>query len=261
MRLGESLRRRRKSGRPNPAQWLQGPTGRTAALAGGMAFLGLTLGYLFATRLLFPAPPPPGDLREVPDLRGLDVQEASERILGTDLVPDEIHGFHHPEADSGQVFAQAPLPGQLVRPEAGVELTVSLGAERSIVPDVVGLRRDWAVSLLEAQGFGVEADTVEAPEARGLVVAVDPEPGSGVDLPAQLVLSVSTGPALVAMPSLMGMTEEEAGDTLRALGLEVAEVERVFRFGRNRGVVVSQVPPADSLLAPGTEVRFSVGRR
>lgn len=240
--------------------WLERPAGRLAALAGVVTFVGLTVGYLFATRVLFPAPPPPGDLHEVPDVRGMNLQAASQRILESGLVPGDVRSVRHPEADSGRVVAQAPLPGQLAQPERDVQITVSLGPERSTVPDVVGLRREWAVSLLEAAGFRVQADTVEDPEPPGVVVSVDPEPGTGLTIPSDVRVEVSTGPPRVAMPAVLGMTEDQARDTLRALGLELAEVERVFRFGRDRGVVVSQTPPADSLLARGTAVRVSVGR-
>lgn len=261
MRMGESLRRRRRSGTGGPLDWLERPAGRLTVLAGVVTFLGLMVGYLFATRVLFPAPPPPGDLRTVPDVRGLAIQEASQRVLEDDLVPSEVRSVRHPEADSGRVIAQAPLPGQLARPESGVQLTVSLGPERSTVPDVVGLRREWAVSLLQAAGFSVEADTVEAPAPRGEVVAVTPDPGRALTVPSEVRITVSTGPPLVPMPALRGMTEREARDTLEALGLGVEDVEEVFRFGRDGGLVVSQSPPADSLLPPGSRVRLSLGRR
>lgn len=263
MRMGESLRRRRrrrgKGG--GPSEWLDGPMGRFAALAGVVAFVGVTVGYLFATRVLFPAPAPPGDLRTVPDVTGDDLQAASQRIVEGDLVPSEVRSVRHPEADSGRVVAQAPLPGQLARPGSGVLLTVSLGPERSTLPDVVGLRGEWAASLLEAAGFRVETDSAEDAEPRGLVVATEPEAGTELMMPSDVVVTVSTGPPLVAMPAVLGMTEEEARDTLRTLGFQIEEVEEVFRFGRDRGVVVGQVPPADSLLSPGTAVRLSVGRR
>lgn len=263
MQLGESLRRRRRSSGPGGGglpDWTAS-YGRLALVATGLALGGLLFGYLFATRMLFPAPPPPGEMQTVPDLGGLPAESAAESIREAGLAVGEIEQVRHPRADSGRVIAQAPLPGQLARPGTAVRVTVSQGPERAAVPDVEGLRREWAVNLLEAAGFRVEVDSIEADEPRGQVVALEPEPGTDVELPGDVLLTVSTGPRLVAMPVLRGMTEEEARDTLRTLGLEVAEVEEVFRFGRDRGIVVEQAPPADSLLEVGTTVRFSVGRR
>ena len=82
-----------------------------------------------------------------------------------------------------------------------------------------------------------------------------------VALPAQIQLTVSLGPPLVPMPSVLGMDEATARAAIDSLGLVVSEVKEVFRFGRDQGIVVEQEPPADSLLERGSAVRLSVGRR
>jgi serine/threonine-protein kinase len=226
-----------------------------------LAFAGALAGYLFATRALFPAPAPPSDLRTVPDLIGLASVEARARIVEADLLPAEIEFVHHPHADSGRVIAQAPLPEQLAEPRGSVRVTVSLGPERSVVPEVVGLRRTWALNVLQASGFVVEEDSAASREPRGVVVEVDPDAGSDLPIPGDVRITVSTGPPMVPMPAVVGMTEEEAADTLDALGLALDEVEEVFRFGRDQGIVVQQTPPADSLVQVGSAVRLGVGRR
>jgi len=262
MQLGESLRRRRKTSGVGPSLPSWGAVGgRLALVTTAMAFGGGLIGYLFATRVLFPAPAPPSDLLAVPDVIGLSVDEARTRILDADLDPAEVDFVRHPQADSGRVIAQAPLPDQLARPQASVRVTVSLGPERGSIPEVVGLRRDWAVSVLEATGFAVEADTAESSEPRGVVVTVDPPPGTELPIPGDVRITVSTGPSTVPMPAVVGMTEEEARDTLAVLGLYLEEVEEVFRFGRDQGIVVQQTPSADSLLLAGSTVRLGVGRR
>ena len=80
-------------------------------------------------------------------------------------------------------------------------------------------------------------------------------------LPSEVAVQVSLGPPAVAMPDLLGMTEEAARDSLTALGLVVSEVEEVFRFGRYQGRVVAQDPPEGEELERGSAVRLTVGRR
>jgi beta-lactam-binding protein with PASTA domain len=63
------------------------------------------------------------------------------------------------------------------------------------------------------------------------------------------------------MPLVLGLPREEAEAVLDSLGLEVAEVEEVFRFGRDQGIVVEQEPAADTEMTRGSPVRLSVGRR
>lgn len=70
---------------------------------------------------------------------------------------------------------------------------------------------------------------------------------------------VSTGPALVAMPLVLGLDREEALVLLDSLGLVVSEIVEVFRFGRDQGVVVEQEPASEIELERGAEVRLKVG--
>jgi beta-lactam-binding protein with PASTA domain len=72
---------------------------------------------------------------------------------------------------------------------------------------------------------------------------------------------VSTGPPVVPMPFVLGMSEDEARLLLDSLGLVVSEVEEVFRFGRDQGIVVQQEPASDMELERGSNVRLQVGRR
>jgi len=218
-------------------------------------------GYLLATRVLFPAPPPPGDFYEVPDLHGLGLAAATERLEGAGLRLGAVDSLRHPTVPAGMIVGQSPLPGQLLGLEGPVRVTVSVGPERRLVPDVTRLARDRARTLLEATGFVVVVDTVESEVPRGRVVSVDPEPETEVALPAEVRLEVSTGPPQVAMPLVLGFTREEAVSLLESMGLTVAEVEEVFRFGRDQGIVVEQEPAAETLLERGSAVRLAVGKK
>lgn len=267
MRLGGSLERsrgRRRYGsigrdfdwRTDTPDWL-----RLVGIVVGLALAGWLMGYLVSTRLLFPAPPPPGDLFEVPDLRGLGLVSAGERLAGSGLELGTVDSLMHPSATQGLILGQAPLPGQVARPGSPVRVTVSLGPERRAVPDVAGLEDARARIVLETSGFRVSVDTAEAEVPRGRVVEVSPSPGSVVTLPSQVRLVVSAGPPMIAMPLVLGMEEEAAVLLLDSLGLVVSEIEEVFRFGRDQGIIVEQEPAADMELRRGSEVRLSVGRR
>jgi beta-lactam-binding protein with PASTA domain len=72
---------------------------------------------------------------------------------------------------------------------------------------------------------------------------------------------VSTGPPVVTMPLVLGLEQAEAEMLLDSLGLVVTDVEEVFRFGRDQGIVVEQQPAADTELERGSSVQLKVGRR
>jgi len=227
----------------------------------GLGFGGLLLGYLFATLVLFPAPGPPQDLTSIPDLRDRSFEVAARTLEEFGFSAAGARSIQHPRIDSGRVVGQAPLPGQLARPGDTVTMTISLGPERRLVPEVARLRSDRAVDLLVATGFEVQVDSLDSPVARGRVIDIQPSEGTELTLPGAVRLSVSLGPPTVAMPFVLGMLEEEARDTLSILGLEVVDVERVFRFGRDQGRVVSQDPAEETQLERGSPVRLRVGRR
>jgi serine/threonine-protein kinase len=140
-------------------------------------------------------------------------------------------------------------------------VTVSMGPQTRSVPDVTGLDEDRARVVLETSGFVVSVDTTEAEEPRGRVVASEPGPDSVVAIPSGILLRVSSGPPVVAMPLVLGLEQAEAEILLDSLGLVVSDVEEVFRFGRDQGIVVEQEPAADTELERGSNVRLKVGRR
>jgi beta-lactam-binding protein with PASTA domain len=277
MRLGGSLRRRRRRVRRVPrgvrgGRWgrlLRSGSARLAfvkkprflALLGALVVVGFGLGYLFSTQVLFPQPPPPGDLVSVPDLSGETAGEASASLSTIGLVLGQVDSLRHPTVPEGAILGQSPLPGQLSLGGDTVRVAISTGPERRPVPDVVRLRADRAQTVLEASGFSVVVDSVDSEMPQGGVVLMDPEPGTDATLPREVRLTVSKGPPLVEMPVLLGLEEEEAKAVLDSLGFVVGEVETRFRFGRDQGLVVEQDPPARTLVPQGSSVRLVVGRR
>ncbi len=264
MKLGGSLKRTRKGrGRAKGGKGSAGGGrgwGRVLVMAAGLALAGWALGWLVATQLVFPAPPPPGDLYEVPDVRGLGLTRASERLAGSSLALGAVDSLQHPSVAAGEVLGQAPFPGQLATPGSEVRVTISTGPQTRAVPDVLRLNAERARIVLESSGFVVTVDSVQSDLPRGRVARVAPSVDTVLALPAEVSLSVSTGPPIVIMPLVVGMQREEAEAALEELGLVVSEVEEVFRFGRDRGIVVEQQPAADSELERGAAVRLAVGR-
>lgn len=263
-RRGEKKRRRQappRKRRPATASGARGAWLRRLGIGVGSLLVSFAVGYVGATRVLFPAPPPPRDLLEVPDLRGRTLAEARALVEESGLRFGGSQSYRHPDVAEGQILGQSPLSGQLARPGDTVWTSLSLGPERRPVPDVLRLREDWARNVLEASGFTVISDTLESELPRGRVAEIIPEPGTDVALPMEVQLLVSTGPAQIKMPLILGMEQAEAEALIDSVGLVMMGVETRFRFGRDQGRVVEQEPPADSLLDPGSPVRIVVGRR
>lgn len=274
MRLGNSIRRRRPNKKSTTGKKKSGGGSRRPKAGGegsffsglfaralGIGVVGGLLGYVFATQILFPTPRAPQDLRDVPALAGMTEAAAIEAMTEAGLALGRVQRLHHPRVDSGRVLGQSPLPGQLSNPGDSVLLTLSLGPERRLIPEVGRLRGDRAMALLDATGFEVALDSVESDLPRGRIIDVEPAAGTELELPGTVQLTISVGPPVILMPSLLGMAEELARDSLNALGLTVSGVEEIFRFGRDQGRVVGQDPAEGIEVERGSAIRLVVGRR
>jgi serine/threonine-protein kinase len=235
------------------------PKGLAALLLLGV--LGFGGGYLISTKLVYPLPPPPGDLKPVPDLSGERPEDVADTLSALGLTLGSVDSLAHPSIQAGTIVGQSPLPGQLYVEGDTVRIALSTGPERRPVPDVLRLQGEWARTILETSGFVVSVDSVESEDPRGNVVEMRPEAGTSATIPMEVSISVSMGPPEFEMPLLLGLPEEQARSILDSLGLLLIDVETRFRFGRDQGMVVEQEPPSGTKVQEGSDVRLVVGRR
>ncbi len=267
MKLGSSIRRRQRlPGHPAAVPerlWarLRGSVfWQKVSLGVGVALAGLVFGYVIATRLLFPVPEPPADLVAVPDLRGLEIPEASSTLESRGLRLGSLDSIRHPTMPEGRILGQSPLGGQLSRRDGEVRVAMSMGPDRRIIPGVRGFEGDRALAILEASGFSVVVDSVQSRQPRGQVLQLSPDAGTEVSLPAVVMLTLSIGPPTFEMPNLSGLPQEEALAVVDSLGLVVSDVATRFRFGLDQGIVLEQYPAAGALVTRGSAVRLVVGQ-
>ncbi|MEO3810418.1 Stk1 family PASTA domain-containing Ser/Thr kinase [Sphaerisporangium sp. B11E5] len=94
------------------------------------------------------------------------------------------------------------------------------------VPMVAGQTAKGAKTALEALGLKVQvAEEFSADVEKGTVIGTDPEGGTEVNKGDTVTLNVSKGVKQVTVPSLVGLTVDEATQTLEANGLKAQVVE------------------------------------
>ncbi|MGI8421663.1 MAG: PASTA domain-containing protein, partial [Gaiellaceae bacterium] len=144
---------------------------------------------------------------------------------------------------------------QIARGSA-VTIVAAAGPVVKGVPTVLGIAAPLAVRKLRSSGFGATVKSIASPKARGIVFAQDPAAGSKAKPCAAVALSVSKGPAAVAVPNVVGATASDAGAKLRAAGF-VATVTTVPST-KPKETVVAQSPAAGQKAAKGSGVRINV---
>jgi len=122
------------------------------------------------------------------------------------------------------------------------------------LPDLLGEKQGEALGSLQevglsAQVFNDYSDSVK----RGDVIGQLPAPGASTPAGTEAVLLVSSGPppaptTLVALPEVVGMTEQEAVSALQQAGLS-PQVVREYSPSAAEGTVIAQLPSRQSLAA------------
>ncbi len=95
----------------------------------------------------------------VPTLSGLSASAAKSAIEDLGLVAAPTEAYSDTVAE-GQVISQQTREGSTLHRGDSVAYTVSKGPEKVAIPDVVGLQREEARSLLEGAGFTVREEAI-----------------------------------------------------------------------------------------------------
>lgn len=132
-------------------------------------------------------------------------------------------------------------------------------APSAVVPPVVGLRFDEAERKLAEAGLraalGETRPSLDAP--RRYVLAQTPAAGTAVGPEVVVTLDISAGQLRVAVPSVAGMSRNDAAAAIRAANLELGQV--IERPGSQaRGTVLSSQPEAGQQVPQGSPVELIV---
>ena len=126
------------------------------------------------------------------------------------------------------------------------------------VPGVVGLDADQATEQLEQAGFRVEEEREFNEDVpRNEVIEQDPPAGERVDRGETVTIVVSRGQEPVPVPSVEGLTEEEARAALEDAQLRVGSVIRQASE-EEEGTVIAQDPEEGDRVRPGFGVTLTV---
>ncbi|NJQ02375.1 Stk1 family PASTA domain-containing Ser/Thr kinase [Streptomyces zingiberis] len=170
------------------------------------------------------------DVVEIPDLRGVPLAQARERLRELGLVPGVVDERFDDTVARGSVISTNPESGSRRKPDSAVALTVSQG-EPVDAPDVTGEAEADARQELEDAGLKVKiaAKRVFSDEDAGTVAEQSPAGGSTLAEGDTVTLTLSKGPETVTVPDVEGRQLSDARRELEDLGFTV-KVSRFF-FG------------------------------
>ena len=199
---------------------------------------------------------------KMPRVTGMGKGEAEEvlRELGVKVI-EIVNKEVEDEDDIGVVLSQEPASGKLISPKTSVRLVVGVEQEKVAVPGVVGLDKAEAEGKLRDAGFQVVVSEEASSEvAEGKVISQSPLANLKVAKGSQVTIVVSTGPAMVEVPSVIDKTADEARDILKDAGLHAVEHTQVVIDPTKVGKVVTQSPAAGAIVESGSSVDIYIGK-
>jgi serine/threonine-protein kinase len=192
------------------------------------------------------------DMVEVPDLIGATVEDADRELdqaglsLGTTSTRETTD-----DDEVGRVLETSPAGGESVAPGSAVDLVVGAEPESTVVPDLLGVTETRAGELLEDAGLELGDVTEDASdEPVGNVISSNPRGGTSVDPGSSVDIVLSSGPAEVEVPNVVGSDEDSARNQLEQRGFSVEVNHQADACDAEADLVYAQDPEGGSRHVP-----------
>jgi serine/threonine-protein kinase len=203
----------------------------------------------------------PGSKVVVPSIVGATQEEAVNALtpLGLTLVISEKR--FDEEISDGQIIESDPAGGGKVDAGGEVKAIISKGAERYLIPSLVGLTPEAAVNLLAKSPIKV-GDLTEVFNDRtpkGFVISSSPAAGEKVKRDAVVDLLISKGIETVDVTSYVGKSADQALNELTEGGFDVTTVDQ-FSESVLAGAVIVQEPSGGAPLAKGAKITLTISK-
>jgi eukaryotic-like serine/threonine-protein kinase len=191
----------------------------------------------------------------VPLVEGSREPLAVSKIRDAGLLPRVAREFSDTIA-KGIVINQSPDAGEKLQKNGNVDLTVSKGKETVPVPSVLGKSQADAVSTLTNAGLVARVFSVPSSKPVDTVTGQDPQPGNTVVKGSKVRVNVSSGPADVTVPSVIGLPFDQASTALQNQGFGVGRKD--VDSNEAADTVVAQSPSGSA--KPGSTITLSVSK-
>ncbi|CAM2969209.1 Stk1 family PASTA domain-containing Ser/Thr kinase [Prescottella defluvii] len=199
-----------------------------------------------------------GRYAAIPAIDGLDTAGATTAIEAAGLSA-QTRGEYSNVVAVDALVGTDPAAGAKVPRGSDVTLLVSLG--RPTVPEVSGRGDVAAVEASLRERTFTPVDGGEAFSARvpvGGIAALEPAPGTMLDVGAEVRMIRSKGAPPVDVPNVSGMSEDAARQALDSVGITVRDARQVFDANVDAGDAVGTDPAVGTSVKAGSSVTLMV---
>lgn len=168
------------------------------------------------------------ELFPVPSVAGTTESQAKRALAKAGFSNVFTTESYSPTVDAGSVISSSPAAQTQLARKSRITLTVSKGHAPVQVPSVIGLSESEAAQRLTDAGLELaKGDSVHTEQIdSGLVAQQSPADGTA-EYGSSVQINISAGPEYVQVPSITGLSVQEATAQLEAAGFRV-KVHQVF---------------------------------
>ncbi|MGW4164562.1 Stk1 family PASTA domain-containing Ser/Thr kinase [Streptomyces sp. NPDC004788] len=237
---------------PAPAARRRRPRGPLLVVAAVLLALGIGSGVWYINA---------GQFTRVPAVLGQTEAQATKRLTAAGLDVSTTKRDFSDVYERGTVMAVDPAPGERIRGNGRVTLTLSRGPKVVKVPKLKGVPLAEAKRRLADEGLAPGVITYDFSQsvAQGAVIGSDPEPGTERSPDSAVALVVSKG-APVEVPDVTGESVEDATATLQDAGLKVTVAPERVNSPEDAGTVAAQSLAQGSRAAEGDAITLTVSK-
>lgn len=203
----------------------------------------------------------PGSRIVVPSVVGASIEEASAALAPLGLRSEVVENRFDEDIAAGKILESNPSGGDKIDAGGSVELIISKGQERYVIPVLTGLKPEAALKLLTDQPLKsagiIEEFNTTIP--KGLVISTNPSNGQKVKRDTPITILVSKGIEEIALTTYVGQSADQAQNELTENGFNV---ESSFAYSETiaAGAVVSQTPSGVVSAPKGSTITLVVSR-
>ncbi|WP_060930026.1 Stk1 family PASTA domain-containing Ser/Thr kinase [Granulicoccus phenolivorans] len=191
----------------------------------------------------------------MPEVAGKSRDEAQQALAGVNLKVGKVTESWNAEVPAGKVVEASAAPGDQLKRDTAIDLTVSKGPQPIKIEDWTGRSTTDAKAALEKAGFTVKVTSEYSNTPQGNVARQDPKNGAGMR-GGTITLVDSKGPLMVKVPEVKAMSAQDARGVLEKAGFKVETTKAPNYVGLE---AVSETNPAGGTeVAQGSTITLSL---
>lgn len=196
---------------------------------------------------------------KVPSLLGKTVNEVKKVLSDLHLGFKDGGETSSDKYEKGKACAQSPNDGVTVKRNSQVTVIFSSGIGDVEVPSVKGYDEANAIKTLEDAGFKYSRTySYSSTVPQGKVISQ--RPSNKAKKGDVITLEISQGVETIKVPSLKGLTVDEAKKTLEDKGLTLGEQTSEYSDTVEAGMIISHAPAANAYANAGDSVSVVVSK-